>query len=426
VEEIFPEYSMDFPSSSAASHPSFPSNVRTIAIIGAGPAGTTAGILLKRAGYDVTIFHSGKRPPLIVGESLIPGVIPMLRELGLDEQVKQFGRFKPGATIYLDAQTEWSLPLSALGRPEEDFAYNVPRSDFDAMFLALAEKSGCRILRSIACVAAEEDSDRIALTDDTGEPVDADFILDASGRNRCIASTLKLPVQHGSREDVALFAHLDRAELPRGGNIHMNILPGNAWTWRIPLQDRVSVGIVAPKSYFGRFSDSVQKQYDAVCEQEPLLAPYIMGAERLTPVMKYSNYQLRSERVFGSNWAMIGDTIGFADPAFSSGVFLSLFSAFTFVREAVNSGFTRLERYQEIVQRELLAWQELIENFYDGSFFAMIRSGLRLRQTRPDVLERLDIDRIIATVISGFAYQEPGARESFRTILRMAAEPSSL
>ena len=55
----------------------------SVAILGGGPAGSTLAALLARAGLDVTLFLRDKRPPIIVGESLVPSVVPYLRTLGV-------------------------------------------------------------------------------------------------------------------------------------------------------------------------------------------------------------------------------------------------------------------------------------------------------------------------------------------------------
>jgi glycine/D-amino acid oxidase-like deaminating enzyme len=47
-----------------------------VAIIGAGPAGATLATLLASEGTDVTLFDDGRRPELLVGESLIPALVP--------------------------------------------------------------------------------------------------------------------------------------------------------------------------------------------------------------------------------------------------------------------------------------------------------------------------------------------------------------
>ena len=60
---------------------------RRVAILGGGPAGSTVAALLARGGADVALFDRGKRPPIIVGESLVPAVIPFLRRLGVEEEV---------------------------------------------------------------------------------------------------------------------------------------------------------------------------------------------------------------------------------------------------------------------------------------------------------------------------------------------------
>ena len=48
---------------------------RSIAIIGAGPSGSALAAFLAKEGRDVVLFVHGKRPPIIVGESLVPAVV---------------------------------------------------------------------------------------------------------------------------------------------------------------------------------------------------------------------------------------------------------------------------------------------------------------------------------------------------------------
>ena len=57
-----------------------------VAIVGAGPAGSALAILLTRLGAEVTLFDDGRRPELLVGESLVPAVVPILQRLGLEAE----------------------------------------------------------------------------------------------------------------------------------------------------------------------------------------------------------------------------------------------------------------------------------------------------------------------------------------------------
>ena len=50
-----------------------------------------------------------KTVPLIVGESLVPAIIPMLQNLGVEEIVREFSMFKSGATFNLSKDINFSF-----------------------------------------------------------------------------------------------------------------------------------------------------------------------------------------------------------------------------------------------------------------------------------------------------------------------------
>ena len=70
-----------------------------IAILGAGPAGATLAILLASEGAGVTLFDDGRRPELLVGESLVPALVPVLQRLGVEQEIADIGRLKPGVSF---------------------------------------------------------------------------------------------------------------------------------------------------------------------------------------------------------------------------------------------------------------------------------------------------------------------------------------
>lgn len=77
--------------------------IKTVSIIGSGPSGATLASLLTMKGLDVTLFDDGRRPDLVVGESLIPAVVPVLRKLELEERASAICRLKPGVTFTFNA-----------------------------------------------------------------------------------------------------------------------------------------------------------------------------------------------------------------------------------------------------------------------------------------------------------------------------------
>src|SRR5260370_26802733 len=62
-----------------------------VAIIGGGPAGSTAAALLARAGRRVIVFEREKFPRFHIGESLLPFSMKAFTRLGLHEKFARAG-----------------------------------------------------------------------------------------------------------------------------------------------------------------------------------------------------------------------------------------------------------------------------------------------------------------------------------------------
>jgi 2-polyprenyl-6-methoxyphenol hydroxylase-like FAD-dependent oxidoreductase len=100
------------------------------------------------------------------------------------------------------------------------------------------------------------------------------------------------------------------------------------------------------------------------------------ATKRVSPVLRYTNYQLRSTRGVGPNWALVGDAFGFVDPVLSSGLLVGLDGAAA-LADAIDAGggAEELRRYEARVQRHLANWHRVVGYFYDGRLFTLIRVG---------------------------------------------------
>ena len=115
-----------------------------VAIVGAGPAGSALAILLARQGGDVTLFDDGRRPELLVGESLVPAVVPILRRLGLEEETASFSRVKPGVSFIWSPADRLSVTFKRFAPAVFPYAYNIPRPQFDEALFTKAIADTCR------------------------------------------------------------------------------------------------------------------------------------------------------------------------------------------------------------------------------------------------------------------------------------------
>jgi phytoene dehydrogenase-like protein len=60
-----------------------------ILIVGGGPAGSTAGTLLAKQGWNVAIFEKETFPRFKIGESLLPGSLRTFERMGVKEKIDQ-------------------------------------------------------------------------------------------------------------------------------------------------------------------------------------------------------------------------------------------------------------------------------------------------------------------------------------------------
>lgn len=120
-----------------------------VAIIGAGPAGSSLALRCARAGYDVTIVERSTFPRTkVCGDYLCAGVIAGLSDLGVADQV------------LAGAHRIRSIELHGFGEhvrlqlPETDAA-SLPRSTFDDRLLSLARGAGANLIRGVFLRASQ-------------------------------------------------------------------------------------------------------------------------------------------------------------------------------------------------------------------------------------------------------------------------------
>lgn len=380
------------------------SDVESVAILGGGPAGSSLATRLTKKNMNVVLFHESGSSPISIGESLIPGVIPHLRDLGVENDIESFSQFKPGAIFHGQETIDFSFSDEHHSDLFPSYAYNVPRNKFNKILLNKAREQGTTVVdRRVEL--KKNDQNQVFIDEDSlgeaGNPFgdQPDLIVDATGRGRLIANLLDLPGTQGDREDIAFFTHFDQLEDTTEGNIHIELLD-SGWSWRIPLPDRASFGLVIDESLVHGNGEATE-QLEATIESIPRLRSITQNSQRLEPVFRYKNQNWKTEDIYGDNWVLIGDAAGFADPILSSGLFIALESSEKLAEVLDTSIGDDMETYREYVLHQLAIWEEITGMFYDGRMMALFHAGKEVEDTFLGRLLNSHMEKHISRIVTG-------------------------
>lgn len=288
-----------------------------VVVVGAGPAGSVFAARMAQLGHAVTLVEGAAFPRARLGESLTPGVMPMLASMGAGRAIEAAGfpRVRVVATNWEGARTERVDPREE-GRL-------VDRGVFDAILLDHAKEAGVRVMQPafVRRARAVEGGWSLEL-DRGGEELElrAAFLADASGR----ASRLGARRRPSGASTVAIHGYFRGAALPRRPRIEAL---DDGWCWGVPIPDGTFNALVfvdaarvrTERSGASRARRSLDELLGALLAGSAL-AQDLAGAEPCGPARAADATPYFDERCVDARRIRVGDAALALDPLSSSGV----------------------------------------------------------------------------------------------------------
>lgn len=196
-----------------------------VCVIGGGPSGAVMAARLVQLGLDVCLIERSLFPRHCLGESLSPGVLPLLDSIGARHDVESAG-FTPVRCVV----SNWEGSFAERTDPREE-GLLVDRGRFDALLLERARSLGVTVLQPAVVRERVRQPDGWDLVVDArGEPsrVRARFIVDATGRRGGRAGRRR----RTGTPTLALYAYWHARRLPTQPRIEAG---ASAWYWGVPI-----------------------------------------------------------------------------------------------------------------------------------------------------------------------------------------------
>lgn len=315
---------------------------KRVIIIGGGPAGSTAAILLAQAGIDVLLFEKDQHPRYHIGESGILSLPFILQLLGVENKLIAKG-FKKKGGVFFDWNHKWLINWGATG----EYTYHVIRSEFDSILIDRAKECGAQVLEKTKIDEILFEKERPIGVKVGAKSFYADHIIDASGRSALLARKyFKCQRELKAFKNVALWGYWLKAKPPQSlegfvdvdgfteeieNPITISSIP-NGWIWGIPLHNKtLSVGCVLSQKHYDEIKNekSKAKIYSDAIKDSKVMHALLEKAYLVSDVQITSDWSYVTEKWASDGYFIVGDAAVFIDPLLSTGMTSAMLSSVT-------------------------------------------------------------------------------------------------
>ena len=199
-----------------------------VAIIGSGITGSSLGSILARHGLKVIIFEAKSHPRFAIGESMILETSEMLRAMSEIYSVPELAYFssenyfahigsshgvKRHFSYLYHSKNQAQNPELVLQAviPKQPYGHELHlyRQDSDYFLMTIAIRYGATVLQNTAVKDVEINPTGVQIIAESGDCIEADYIVDAGGCRSVLANKFNLRdssyLQTHSR---AIFTHM--------------------------------------------------------------------------------------------------------------------------------------------------------------------------------------------------------------------------
>lgn len=290
-----------------------------VLILGAGPAGCAAAIVLAKRGHNALLIdRCSDRSSAKLPETLFPATRETLRALKIDLN----DRLRSEVS-FLSREGACRLTLR-MAETSDGCAY-VDRNLLDSMLREKALGAGAHAIETHTIISVQRQDQKFVVTTSDGKVLSASFLIDASGKAQASShlvggvSSDDRPLDPRSN----IFSHF---ETERGFDLEAPaiIRADDGFFYAVPIRaHRISLGWV---TYSNLPPHDLETAFLRQIEATPAARRLVADSRRVLPVIAGKNTVTNVLRPAADGVFVTGDALGFRDPFFHDGVGFALAS----------------------------------------------------------------------------------------------------
>jgi halogenation protein CepH len=379
-----------------------------VIVIGGGPSGSTCATLLARRGRSVLLLEREKFPRFHIGESLTLFAAEAFRRLGVYDELNSINYVQKRGLEFVLPDRSKKIQFKDRQDPETGpWAFQMARSKLDQVLLRNAARHGVEVREQHSVKEVLFEADKavgVTYVDQRQQlpgrllRADARWVLDCSGQSGLLNRQLVGNCRNDPllSEKIAIFSHwggkIGIQNGPDELNFKLCVHPNRRdWFWYFPIdRDLVSLGVVLDRASAKRRAGSLESLFQHYADETPFVREFLQNPahRRVEKFRGVADFSYRSVRYYGDGWALAGDSAGFLDPIFSTGLQIAFNSAFR-LADAIDRALEdplnaepSLERYRVSVDQLYRINSTLVYRFYmSGIDYEKMESGWYLLTT---------------------------------------------
>lgn len=308
-----------------------------VLVIGGGPGGCAAAICCALAGLDAVLIEGCLFPRERPGETLHPGIEPLLKQLGVVDRILSAGFLRhKGNWVQWESERRFVPFGSDDAGPWRGF--QAWRSEFDTILLSRARELGATVLQPCWALQPIVNENRVEGVVTSEGPLRSSFVIDAAGGQHWLARQLGSNIKRYSPRLLACFGYVE-GECPIRDDAPVIVAEKGGWTW---------TARVRPRLYQWTRLSFDHKTIDKGWVPEEFHGLKPKGRTRGADV----TWRLVTDAA-GPGYFLVGDAAAVLDPASSHGVLKAIMSGMLaghFIAQIINHGQTERRATQGYCQ----------------------------------------------------------------------------